>query len=697
MLITLVIPNLNSGAVLERAIQSVLQQDHPEVQLILADGESTDVSRTIADRYCYRLDPLIRRRDGGQADALNHAFRNARGDIHGWLCADDELLPGALSHVAAMFEEDPRIDLVAGACERVYADGTHQNVPVSADAWELMGVRNGFDQPSVFWRSALKARIGELDTSYDLAFDWDFWCRMRAAQARLRITPRVLSRYYFSAGNKTSTGGTRHVDEGYRIVRRYGPYAGRIAAVYRMLYRHFDLPGCMDDPPSCSGARAMLYAITRAVLRPLIGERWLSAYNWHFASLQERRLKWWGSPPPAGPSAPRSEYMLDESSPDFWWSGVAEVQPGDEHLPGAIDRWSVVLNRRRLTEFLAEYAEDADVRDLLLLDAALRATGRGATEQPLALWPFHLWECTWLCKGLGLREGGKQVLQTGGALSLPAVFAALAGNHVTIVDGRERTVAATNETAAALGLANVRAIVGDVRRLAGFLPATFDRVFSCAFLQYISATDQPAAVAEMRRLAKPEGGLGLTFHYGPRPNPTIHFPPPHDPPASPSDLRDRLLYGEEAEQPIPGSLFRSPAVQFTIAALFLANQPATGPAPLAAPSLLGALVAPDLPRAAYRSALQRALREEREVTEKQTWVTQFNELNARLTRSEQTAQERLAVIERHQADTAAMRAELAMVHEEARKRLQVIEQLDAHIKASDTAKREQQESPPAAE
>ena len=291
--ISLVIPNLNSGPTLERALTSVLHQRYPSLQLILADGGSSDESPAIIERYREHFDPLIRRRDSGQVDALNHAFERAAGDIHGWLCADDELLPGALAAVAALFARNPGLEVVAGASEHVYPDGTRRVYPVESWAWDALGARNTLNQPSVFWRAGLHRRIGVLDPSFTLAFDWDFWCRMRAAGARFAATHAVLSRYHFSTANKSSVGGRRHVDEGLRIVRRYGPFHGWLARAYQLIYTQFDLRGCMDQPPSASALRQRLYVLTWHALRRAIGLKWMALYNWHFAALQERGLDWW--------------------------------------------------------------------------------------------------------------------------------------------------------------------------------------------------------------------------------------------------------------------------------------------------------------------------------------------------------------------------------------------------------------------
>ena len=291
--ISIVIPNYNSGATLERAIRSVVDQGYPDLQLVVCDSESTDNSREVIERYRDRVANVVIRKDKGQADGLNYGFALADGDIFGWLCADDELLPGSLAHAAEFFERRPDVDVLTGACERVYADGAPQLSAPDPRVWENIGVQCVVEQSATFWRAGLHRRVGPLDTSFHLCFDWDFWNRMKRAGARAGQTDRVMSRYYFSDTNKTGSAGTRFTREAFRVVRAYGPLGGMLAYVFRFLYHQFDLKGCYDRPPTCSLPRAHAFMWAMAVLRRTIGERLLYKYNWHFASCQERGLKWW--------------------------------------------------------------------------------------------------------------------------------------------------------------------------------------------------------------------------------------------------------------------------------------------------------------------------------------------------------------------------------------------------------------------
>src|SRR5690348_16399172 len=94
-LVTIVTPSLNQGRFLRETITSILGQDYPHVEYLIQDGGSTDESAAVAAAFGDRL-TWICERDTGQSNAINRGFRRARGEIVGWVNADDVLQPGAL-------------------------------------------------------------------------------------------------------------------------------------------------------------------------------------------------------------------------------------------------------------------------------------------------------------------------------------------------------------------------------------------------------------------------------------------------------------------------------------------------------------------------------------------------------------------------------------------------------------------------
>src|SRR5206468_1486062 len=126
-------------------------------------------------------------------------------------------------------------------------------------------------------------------------------------------------------------------------------------------------------------------------------------------------------------------------------------------------------------------------------------------------------------------------------------------------------------------LAEYSAEVGDMRDLGRFASCCFDRVISCSVLEHLTCVDQKQAVAEMARVLAPGGLIGITFDYGPpAPGANRYLPPPHEPPQSVAEVRERFVHsglveiGGGLEEPVPGSLFSADKVSYTIGVLMLA-------------------------------------------------------------------------------------------------------------------------------
>jgi len=264
--------------------------------MICIDGGSTDGTVEAIRGYGGFVNHFVSEPDRGVADAINKGFRVADGDVLCWLNADDEFAPGAVTHVMELFERYPEVDVVTGGCRRVFADGSEVVTQVPAGFERRMALKNEIEQPSTFWRAGVHRQAGELDESYKLAFDWEWWNRLSRAGARWLVTPQVLSVYYFTESNLTSKAGERVVDEMYRVTKAYGPFGGRIADVYRLLFRVFDMRGYYDVPfHRLPHWRRLVFGSVSVGLYALFGREAIESYNWNWASKQIRGMKWYAS------------------------------------------------------------------------------------------------------------------------------------------------------------------------------------------------------------------------------------------------------------------------------------------------------------------------------------------------------------------------------------------------------------------
>ncbi|MCP4000912.1 MAG: glycosyltransferase [Gammaproteobacteria bacterium] len=106
MQVSIIITSHNYGGYLRDAIDSALNQNWPDVEVIVVDDGSQDNSADIIDSYTGQITALYKR-NGGQCSAVNAGVAESHGDVVILLDADDYLLPNAAElHVRCMQKPD---------------------------------------------------------------------------------------------------------------------------------------------------------------------------------------------------------------------------------------------------------------------------------------------------------------------------------------------------------------------------------------------------------------------------------------------------------------------------------------------------------------------------------------------------------------------------------------------------------------
>jgi glycosyltransferase involved in cell wall biosynthesis len=218
--VSVVMPSYNHGRFIRAAIDSVLLQDYPCLDLLVMDGGSADGTLDILKSYGDRIS-FVSQKDRGQSHAINQGFARMGGDILCWLNSDDLLAPHALRHVVRAFEEHPEAGFVYGNGWTIDEEGgiLGDSGVLPFDLWKLIHQRNFIQQPSCFIRRPMLDEAGGIDESLHYVMDWEFWIRLGAFKG-LHI-PEHLSLNRAYGQNKTQSGYFRRWHEIYEVVRRY--------------------------------------------------------------------------------------------------------------------------------------------------------------------------------------------------------------------------------------------------------------------------------------------------------------------------------------------------------------------------------------------------------------------------------------------------------------------------------------------
>lgn len=115
-LISVILPFYNAEPTLDRAINSIIQQDFPHWELILVDNNSTDKSSAIANLYAQHDSRIrvIQEKQQGVAFAFNTGLTRTRGKYIARMDADDYCYPQRLHQQMTYLDNHPDADAVSG-------------------------------------------------------------------------------------------------------------------------------------------------------------------------------------------------------------------------------------------------------------------------------------------------------------------------------------------------------------------------------------------------------------------------------------------------------------------------------------------------------------------------------------------------------------------------------------------------------
>lgn len=235
MLVSIITPSFNQSRYLETTIRSVLEQNCPSIEYLIADGGSTDGSADIIRRYADKLAWWTSEKDKGQTDALNKGFSHAKGEILAWLNSDDTYEPGAVAAAVKYLTEHPEIGMVYADTNFIDENGRVIGRFPAAQT-DYRRLREGYvhvPQQAAFFRADLWRQVGPLDPDFYFAMDYDLWTRLAKLAPFAYLPGQIWANFRLHTSGKTIAADDRCWPEMLKVhYRDGGSFFAPIVAKY---------------------------------------------------------------------------------------------------------------------------------------------------------------------------------------------------------------------------------------------------------------------------------------------------------------------------------------------------------------------------------------------------------------------------------------------------------------------------------
>ena len=220
--VSIVLATHNRPRWLQLAMDSVLAQEYPNLELLVMDDGSTDETPELLREY-ERRHPRKRFRffsheNMGQARTLNRGFELARGKLLGYLSDDDLLERGAVPRLVHELA-DPDVVAAFPGYHVIDGDGGIQDTirPFEYSPLEAYRLIETVIGPGCLFRRSALESTGGWDPSLHFMADFIFWMSVGRAGRVVRVTEPLASWRRHQA-SITLQGGTAHGRELLRLV-----------------------------------------------------------------------------------------------------------------------------------------------------------------------------------------------------------------------------------------------------------------------------------------------------------------------------------------------------------------------------------------------------------------------------------------------------------------------------------------------
>ena len=218
--VSLIMTTFNSRDHFRLSLQSALAQDYPDLELVIADGASTDGTLQEIQKAAALHENIrwVSEPDGGIYDGMNKGIRMSTGNI---IAVFNDLFtsPDCVTTMVRAIEEVPTC--LGGHADLEYFD---EKTGKSIRKWQ-MGTgtfREGWmpGHPTLYLKREVYVKYGLYNTDYRVAADYEFMVRsLRGQEEKLVYLHSTMIRMFYGGSSNGVRGYLTDISEAYRALK----------------------------------------------------------------------------------------------------------------------------------------------------------------------------------------------------------------------------------------------------------------------------------------------------------------------------------------------------------------------------------------------------------------------------------------------------------------------------------------------
>lgn len=220
-LISIITISRNNAVGIEKTIQSVINQTYKNIEYIIIDGNSTDNTVNVINKYEKCISYWISEPDTGIYNAMNKGIRHSKGDYVVFINSGDELFEPQT--VQKIVSQSDCFDIVYSNLKMI-----NEKKPFIKDSPEKLTFQyfylNALPHPATLIKRTLFNSIGYYDETLKIVSDWKWFmiaiCKMNVSYKKTDI---LAARFYEDGISSDKSQKTILVEERRTVLQNEFP------------------------------------------------------------------------------------------------------------------------------------------------------------------------------------------------------------------------------------------------------------------------------------------------------------------------------------------------------------------------------------------------------------------------------------------------------------------------------------------